>query len=74
MANSTLTLLKKMKNLEKELLTLKIETFLKLRKMANKTSIVKRTSGILGKKFLSGVKFENSIREKWNKEFRKLNL
>jgi hypothetical protein len=74
MANSTLTLLKKMKNLEKELLTLKIETFLKLRKMANKTSIVKRTSGILGKKFPYGVKFENSIREKWNKEFRRLNL
>jgi cobalamin biosynthesis Co2+ chelatase CbiK len=74
MANSASILLKKMKNLEKELLNLKIETFLKLKKMANKTSIVKRTSGILGKKFPSGIKFENSIREKWRKEFKRLNL
>lgn len=72
MANKILTVLKKMENLEKELLTLKTEMLLKLRGMANKISIVKRTSGILGKKFPSGIKFENSIRKKWDKEFSKL--
>lgn len=74
MANSTATLLKKMKDLEKELLALKLETLLKLRKISNRALIVKRTAGILGKKFTSGVKFENSIRKKWDKEFKRLNF
>jgi len=65
MANSTATILNKMKNLEKELSLLKIEAFLNLRKITNKASIVKKTSGILGKKFIKGIKYENLFRKKW---------
>lgn len=71
MANST-TIFKKMDRLEKELLSLRIEAFLKLRKIKDKITIIQKTSGILGEKFSSGVKFEDSIREKWNKELKKL--
>lgn len=74
MANKTSIILNKMKSLEKELSLLKIEAFLNLRKMANKTSIVERTSGILGKKFPKGVKYENLLRKDWNRRFKELKI
>ena len=71
---SSTMLLEKINRMEKEIQVLKIESVLKLREKIKEISIVKKTCGILSKKFSKGVKFEDSLRKDWKNRFKELKI
>ena len=70
----TSNILNKVENMEKELRLLKMEAFWYFRTKTERDEILKKTFGILGKSFVSGVEYENNIRKGWNKKFKPLNI
>ena len=66
--------IERIKEIEKEIQFLKIESILQWRKMIREISIVKKTCGLLGKGFSEGIKFEDSLRRGWGKRFKELKI
>ena len=64
--------LEKIKKMENEIQSLKIEGILQWNKITKKISIIEKTCGILGKNFSKGIKFENSLRKGWTNRFKEL--
>ncbi|MBU3964823.1 hypothetical protein KKG29_03785 [Patescibacteria group bacterium] len=65
-------LLEKINKMETEIQLLKIESVLQWKNAAEDISIIGETSGILGKKFLKGISFENSLRKGWKERFKRI--
>lgn len=61
--------------IEDQLQQAKIELSIVIRHNQTKTeNIVQKTAGILGKKFIKGVDFENQVRKGWSHRSNKIGL